>query len=212
MDTQAHWAQIYETKSPDETSWYESHLQTSLDWISDAATDHSASIIDVGGGESTLIDDLLVRGYSALTVLDLAGAAIKKSQDRLERAAKSVNWIVGDVTTIAFPVNTYNIWHDRAVFHFLTNPEQRLAYIRQTTSALKIGVQVVMATFGPQGPQKCSGLDTNRYDAESLSREMGPRFRLIRSSTVLHHTPKGTTQQFLYCQFSFSPPQKGITP
>ena len=211
MDTQVHWEQIYSTRSPDETSWYEAHLQTSLDWISDAALSHSAAIIDVGGGESTLVDDLLVRGYGALTVLDAAGAAIRKSQDRLGRAAKSINWLLGDVTTIALPVSAYDIWHDRAVFHFFTEPGQRSTYIRQIVSALKVGGQVVMATFGPQGPQKCSGLDTKRYDAESLGREMGPSFSLVRSSIVIHQTPKGTTQQFLYCQFSFSPSQKGIT-
>ncbi len=211
MDTQAHWEQIYGTKSPDETSWYEAHLQISLDWISDAAKDYSASIIDVGGGESTLVDDLLARGYGALTVLDVASAAIRKSQERLGLAGKSVNWVMGDVTTVVLPVSTYDIWHDRAVFHFLTEPEQRLAYIRQIVSALKVGGQVVMATFGPLGPQKCSGLDTKRYDAESLSHEMGPQFPLLRSSIVIHQTPKGTTQQFLYCQFSFNPCQKGIT-
>ncbi len=119
---------------------------------------------------------------------------------------------MGDVTTIALPANSYNIWHDRAVFHFLTEPEQRLAYIRQITSALKVGGQVVIATFGPHGPQKCSGLDTKRYDAESLSHEMGAQFRLARSSIVIHQTPMGKTQQFLYCQFSFNLSQKGVTP
>ena len=211
MDIQAHWEQIYGTKSPDETSWYEAHLQTSLDWISDAANGRSISIIDVGGGESTLADDLLARGYGALTVLDVAGAAIRKSQKRLGSKAKSVNWPVGDVTTVALPASVYDIWHDRAVFHFLIDPKQRLAYVHQMESALKIGGQVIMATFRPQGPQKCSGLDTKRYDAESLSREMGASFRLLQSATVIHQTPKATSQQFLYCQFSFNPSQKGIT-
>jgi 2-polyprenyl-3-methyl-5-hydroxy-6-metoxy-1,4-benzoquinol methylase len=212
MDLRAHWERIYGTNSPEETSWYQPHLLTSLNWIADTARDPSASIIDVGGGESTLVDDLLVRGYHVLTVLDVAGAAIKKSQERLGPAAQSVNWVVGDGTTVTLPVRAYDVWHDRAVFHFLTEPEQRVAYVRQLVSALKAGGQVVIATFGPQGPQKCSGLDTKRYDAESLHHELGPEFRMVRSSVVAHQTPFGTTQQFLYCHFSFSPSQKGRTP
>ena len=205
VDTQAHWEEIYRTKSPEETSWYQSQLQTSLDWIADAANSHSASIIDVGGGESTLVDDLLARGYGDLTVLDIASAAIKKSQGRLGAAAQSVVWLVGDVTTMALPASTYDVWHDRAVFHFLTKPEQRLIYVRQLVSALKPGGQVVIATFGPEGPQKCSGLDIRRYEAESLHHELGPHFQPVRSSLVEHRTPFGTTQQFLYCRFRFDP-------
>jgi SAM-dependent methyltransferase len=204
MDRQAHWDQVYGTKSREKTSWYQPHLQTSLEWISDAAKDRSHSIIDVGGGESTLVDDLLGRGCGAVTVLDVAGAAIRKSQERLGPAARSVNWVVGDVTTVALPVDSYDVWHDRAVFHFLTEPEQRLAYVRQLVSALKAGGHVVMATFGPEGPQKCSGLETKRYDAELLHRQVGSEFRLARSSIVMHQTPMGTPQQFLYCHFIFN--------
>jgi len=211
MDTQAHWEQVYGTKSPQEASWYQPHLRTSADWISHAAEDQAALIIDVGGGESTLVDDLFAMGYRALTVLDVASAAIKKSQKRLGPSAQSVDWLVGDVTVAALPARTYDIWHDRAVFHFLTEPEQREMYVRQLSSALKSGGQVIIATFGPQGPQKCSGLDTRRYDAEALQNEFGPDFRLVRSSTQNHQTPMGTTQQFLYCQFIFSPPQEGPT-
>jgi SAM-dependent methyltransferase len=211
MDTQTHWEQLYEAKSPEDTSWYQPHLQTSLDWIADVANSRSASIIDVGGGESTLVDDLLARGYGALTVLDIASAAIKKSQERLGAAAQSVVWLVGDVMTVTLPARTYDVWHDRAVFHFLTRPEQRLAYLRQLVSALKPGGQVVMATFGPDGPQKCSGLDVRRYDAGSLGRELGQEFHLLRSSIVEHRTPFGTVQQFLYCRFRFDPAQKGLS-
>ncbi|MHB1699809.1 MAG: class I SAM-dependent methyltransferase [Acidobacteriaceae bacterium] len=202
MDMQAHWENVYQTKAPEETSWYQPHLQISLDWISNAAADPSAAILDVGGGESTLVDDLLARGYRALTVLDVAGAAIRKSQQRLGPAARSIGWLVGDVAEVALPACAYDVWHDRAVFHFLTEPSQRRAYVSQLTSALKPDGQVVMATFGPEGPQKCSGLDTRRYDAESLRHELGPDFRLLRSSVVAHQTPFGTTQQFLYCHFS----------
>jgi len=209
METQAHWERIYGTKGPEETSWFQPHLQTSFDWISDATEHKSASIIDVGTGESTLIDDLLGAGYRDITVLDVAWTAIKKLQERLGSAAQSVNWLIGDVTKIALPVCVYDLWHDRAVFHFLTQAEQRAAYVRQLASALKTGGQVVMATFGPEGPLKCSGLDTMRYDAKSLALELGPDFQLVRSSTVSHQTPFGTTQQFLYCHFSFNPHQKG---
>jgi SAM-dependent methyltransferase len=211
MDRQAHWDHVYGTKSAGETSWYEPHLQTSLDWISDATSHRSASVIDVGGGESTLVDDLLARGYRSVTVLDIAEGAIKRSQDRLGVEARSVHWLVGDVTRVALPADSYDIWHDRAVFHFLTEPAQRFAYVQQLVSALKAGGDVVMATFGPEGPQRCSGLETMRYDAESLQEEMGPEFRLVRSSTVLHQTPMGTAQQFLYCHFLLDAAKKKIT-
>ena len=202
MTLQDHWEHIYQTKAPVETSWFEPHLQTSLHWISEAAPDRSASIIDVGGGESTLSDDLLAMHYRSLTVLDIAEAAITKSRNRLGAAAEKINWLVGNVIEVALPPRAYDVWHDRAVFHFLTEPDQRLAYVRQLSSSLKTGGHVVIATFGPQGPEKCSGLVTMRYNAESLQRELGQDFRLVRSSVVEHHTPFGTAQQFLYCQFT----------
>ncbi len=204
MSTQTHWNHIYQTKSPQETSWYQPHLETSLDWILEAAPDRSASIIDVGGGESTLVDDLLARRFASVTILDVAGAALGKSQNRLGDRAKNVAWIEGDVTEVALPPRAYDIWHDRAVFHFLTQAEQRSAYVRQLSASLKTGGQVLMATFGPEGPQKCSGLPTQRYDALSLLRELGPDFRLVRHSVVDHQTPFGTRQQFLYCHFAFA--------
>jgi ubiquinone/menaquinone biosynthesis C-methylase UbiE len=182
-----------------------------VDWVSRAAGDLSASIIDVGGGESTLVDDLLAMGYRALTVLDVADAAMERSRERLGAAAQSVRWIVGDVGEIALPARAYDVWHDRAVFHFLTEAAQREAYVRQLTSALRAGGQVVMATFGPEGPQRCSGLDTMGYDGESLNRALGPDFEMVRSSIVTHRTPRGRPQQFLYCQFSLVPAQKGTT-
>jgi 2-polyprenyl-3-methyl-5-hydroxy-6-metoxy-1,4-benzoquinol methylase len=202
MTLQSHWERIYQTKSPVETSWFQPHLQTSLDWISEAAPDRSASIIDVGGGESTLADDLLARQYCFLSILDIAETAIRKSQDRLGAAAKNIKWLAGDVTEVALRPRTYDVWHDRAVFHFLTEPDQRLAYVRQLSSSLKIGGHVVIATFGPQGPERCSGLVAKRYNAESLQNELGRDFRLVRSSVVKHQTPFGTAQQFLYCHFT----------
>ena len=201
MDSQAHWDYVYQTKSPDQTSWYQPHLQTSLDWISTAVSDRSASIIDVGGGESTLADDLLALGYLNVTVLDIAEAAIAKSRHRLGSAADAINWLVADITTATLPPRTYDLWHDRAVFHFLTDPAQRRSYARQLASSLRPAGHAVIACFGPGGPQKCSGLATTRYDSDSLLHELGSDFRIARSALVDHQTPFGTTQQFLYCDF-----------
>lgn len=205
MSLQSHWEHIYRTKSPHQTSWYEPHLATSLEWIMQAAPDRGAAIVDVGGGECTLVDDLLAHNYRVLSVLDLSPAALSKSQLRLGDAAQQVTWIAGDVTDIALTAATFDVWHDRAVFHFLTGPEQRAAYLRQLSASLKDGGQVIVATFGPDGPQKCSGLPTRRYSVETLSQEFGTQFRLARHALVNHQTPFGTTQQFLYCQFALSP-------
>jgi SAM-dependent methyltransferase len=205
MSTPSHWDRIYQTKSPLETSWYEPHLEISLEWMVAAVPDRAASIIDVGGGESTLVDDLLAQGYRALSVLDVSQAALAKSQRRLGDAAQRVHWIAGDVTEVALPARAYDLWHDRAVFHFLTEPEQRAAYARRLAQSLRPGGQAIVATFGPEGPRKCSGLDTQRYDAEALRQELGSEFRLVRHAVVDHQTPFGTTQQFLYCHFAICP-------
>jgi SAM-dependent methyltransferase len=153
----------------------------------------------VGGGESTLVDDLLARGYQNLTVLDVSPAAIDFTKKRLGRLADSVQWIVGDITTADLPANAYDVWHDRAVFHFLTTPDQRAAYVRQVGRAVRPGGHVLLSTFGPEGPTKCSGLEVVRYDTESLHAEFCVRFQLLESLKELHETPFGTTQQFLYC-------------
>jgi ubiquinone/menaquinone biosynthesis C-methylase UbiE len=184
-------------------SWFQPHLQTSLDWISHAVSDRSASIIDVGGGESTLADDLLARGYRALTVLDFAEAAIQKSQERLGPAAERINWLVGDVTRVSLPSRSYDVWHDRAVFHFFTESKQRFTYVSRLASSLKIGGHLVISSFGPEGPERCSGLPIQRYDAEMLQKELGCDFRMVKSSLVEHQTPFGAAQQFLYCHFTF---------
>jgi 2-polyprenyl-3-methyl-5-hydroxy-6-metoxy-1,4-benzoquinol methylase len=199
VDVKTHWEKIYTTKSPESVSWYQAHLETSLALIERAAVLHSASIIDIGGGESTFVDDLLLRGYKNLTVLDISQTAIDVTKKRLGPAAEQVRWLVGDILEIVLEPRAYDLWHDRAVFHFLTTPEQRIAYIRQVTRAVKPGGHVIVSTFGPEGPTKCSGLEVMRYGAESLHGEFGERFRLVESSKELHQTPFGTTQQFLYC-------------
>jgi 2-polyprenyl-3-methyl-5-hydroxy-6-metoxy-1,4-benzoquinol methylase len=199
MDTKTHWEKVYKEKAPDAVSWCRPHLETSLGLIERAAKARSAAIVDVGGGESTLIDDLLLRGYNNLTVLDISQTAIDVNKKRLGLAAAQVRWLVADITEIELPPSSYDLWHDRAVFHFLTAPERRLAYVRQVARSVKPGGHVIVSTFGSQGPMKCSGLEVMRYDAESLHGEFGARFRLVESSKELHRTPFGTTQQFLYC-------------
>jgi len=199
MDTQAHWEGIYGTKAPTEMSWFRPHLETSLALIERVAKDRSASIIDVGGGESTLVDDLIARGYRNVTVLDLSETAIEHTKKRLASASQQVTWLVADITQASLPAHSYDVWHDRAVFHFLTDSAQRLAYVRQVAAAVKPGGHVIVGAFGPEGPSKCSGLDVMRYDAGGLHAEFGPRFRLMESAEELHRTPSGTTQQFLYC-------------
>lgn len=198
---QAHWERVYGTKAPTEVSWFCPHLETSLALIERVAGDRSASIIDVGGGESTLVDDLIGRGYRNVTVMDISQTAIEYSKKRLGLASQQVTWLVADITQANLPAHSYDVWHDRAVFHFLTEQAQRIGYVRQVASAVKPGGNVIMGVFGPEGPSTCSGLDVIRYDAESLHAEFGPRFRLVENSKELHRTPFGITQQFLYCCF-----------
>lgn len=202
MSMQAHWEGVYGTKAPTEVSWFRPHLDTSLSLIGravGAGVGTGASVIDVGGGESTLVDDLLGLGWEDVTVLDISRVAIEHTRQRLGPKATKVKWLTGDITEVNLPVRAYDLWHDRAVFHFLTEPHQRLAYVRQVAAAVKPGGHVIVGAFGAEGPRKCSGLDVVRYDAESLHAEFGGGFRLMESSHELHRTPFGTTQQFLYC-------------
>ena len=201
VDTKSHWERVYGTKAPTEVSWFRPHLETSLALIERVAGDRSASIIDVGGGESTLVDDLIGAGYLNITVLDISQTAIEHSNKRVDSASAKTVWLVADVTNVELPAHGYDVWHDRAVFHFLTEPEQRLAYVGQVAKSVKHGGHVIIGTFGPEGPVKCSGLDAVPYHVNSLQTEFGPRFHLIESVTELHHTPFETTQQFLYCCF-----------
>jgi SAM-dependent methyltransferase len=199
MDAQVHWERIYAEKAPDQVSWYRPHLEASLALIEQYAPERSLSIIDVGGGESTLVDDLLGRGYENNTVLDISQTAIDANRKRLGKVSERVHWLVGDITRVQLESSTYDVWHDRAFFHFLSAPSQRAAYVRQVAHAVKRGGHVIVSTFGPEGPTKCSGLDVVRYDAESLHTEFGAQFHLLNSSVELHRTPFGTVQQFVYC-------------
>ena len=199
MDSQTHCENIYSIKAPDAVSWYRPHLELSLELIRRAAPELSASIIDVGGGESTLVDDLIGQGYENITVLDISRIAIEATRKRLGAVSGRVHWLVADITDTQLEHGAYDVWHDRAVFHFLTAPNARVAYVRQVANAVKPGGHVIVSTFGPEGPTKCSGLDVVRYDAEKLHGEFGVHFRLLDSSKELHRTPFGTVQQFLYC-------------
>lgn len=211
MDLQRHWESVYHTKSPDQTSWYQPHLHTSIEWILCAAPSRDAAIIDIGAGQSTLVDDLLAAGYRKITALDISAAALARSRDRLRFSplaapASKVRWITADISQPQLPPNTLSkasidLWHDRAVFHFLTEPSQRAAYLRQLTTALRPGGQIILATFAPNGPETCSGLPVRRYSAQELQAELGPQFQLEESADVNHNTPFGTTQPFVYCRF-----------
>ena len=199
IDEKLHWEKVYDTKAADAVSWYQPHLEKSLQLIVNADGNQAAQIIDVGGGESTLVDDLLSAGYRNISVLDISEKAIAVCKDRLGDKSSSVTWLAANILQVELPEKFYDVWHDRAVFHFLTSEDQRIEYVRQVSKAVKTGGHVIVATFGPQGPEKCSGLTTMRYDADSLHDQFGTRFRLVESATELHNTPFGTTQQFLYC-------------
>jgi SAM-dependent methyltransferase len=199
MVTQSHWEKVYAARRPKSVSWFRPHLETSLSLIERVASSPAAPIIDVGGGASTLVDDLLARGFENVTVLDVSKVALDLARRRVGANAKRVHWIVADVLTAELEPGAYEIWHDRAAFHFFTQAQQRKAYVRQVARALKPGGHVVIGTFGPAGPASCSGLDVIRYDAKALHREFGKQFQLIEGSSELHHTPAGITQEFLYC-------------
>jgi 2-polyprenyl-3-methyl-5-hydroxy-6-metoxy-1,4-benzoquinol methylase len=199
MDAKTHWEKVYTTREPETVSWYRAHLETSVALIERAAHSRSASIIDIGAGESTLVDDLLSRGYENITVLDISQTALDVTKNRLGSLAEQTKWIVADITQVELEPSGYDVWHDRAVFHFLTSTDQRAAYVRNVARSVRPGGHVIVSTFGPEGPTKCSGLEVMRYDANSLHNEFGVRFRLVESSNELHNTPFGSTQQFLYC-------------
>jgi 2-polyprenyl-3-methyl-5-hydroxy-6-metoxy-1,4-benzoquinol methylase len=199
MESKSHWEQVYQSKAPETVSWYAPHLETSIKLIQQATTDKQAAIIDVGGGEATLVDDLLDHGYHRMSVLDISQTAIDVARKRLGINGANVAWYCSDITSATLPESYFDVWHDRAVFHFLTNENDRKKYIRQVMRSVKHGGYVIISTFGPEGPDKCSGLDVVKYNADSLHTEFGKNFQLIESSTEIHHTPFGTTQQFLYC-------------
>jgi SAM-dependent methyltransferase len=194
MDESKHWDQVYERRAPDQVSWFQPHLGRSLALIEQAHLPTDAAIIDIGGGTSTLVDDLLDRGYSRLTVLDISSKAIATARGRLGGRAGAVSWLTADITRVELPLHEFDFWHDRAVFHFLRDEQSRIRYVAAVRQALKPGGHIVVATFGPEGPERCSGLDVMRYSAEGIHAQFGRAFRKLASFTEIHQTPGGAEQ------------------
>ena len=194
-----YWENIHQTKSPMQVSWYQEHPRFSLEYISRTDVDKADQIIDIGGGISTLVDDLLTNGYKNISVLDISVAALQTAQQRLGLQAKEVTWIEADITQAQLPYQFYNVWHDRAVFHFLTQPEGRQSYIKAVRHSVKPGGHVIVATFAADGPDHCSGLEVMRYNENDLHAEFGDDFEMVDSVRETHHTPFGTEQKFIYC-------------
>jgi SAM-dependent methyltransferase len=200
MDRGKHWDGVYEAKAADRVSWYAPHLERSLAMIR-AVAEPSCEIIDVGGGAATLVDDLLKHGYSNVSLLDVSGVSIAVAKRRLGRDAEAVTWITADITQARLPGSAYDVWHDRAVFHFLTDAADRRAYAEAARKSVKRDGHLVIATFAADGPRRCSGLDVVRYTADGLDREFAPGFALEQAMREIHVTPGGATQSYLYCSF-----------
>ena len=201
MTAKDHWENVYTTKSSNEVSWFQSHSTKSLELINSIGLPLSASLIDVGGGASVLVDDLIKLGYSNLNILDISPAALKTSQKRLGNASKQVKWIEADITDERLKELKIDLWHDRAVFHFLTEKDQRQRYMDNLKHILNKGGHVIIATFADDGPQKCSGLDICQYNEKSLVLELGDNFTLVSHHKETHQTPFNTKQNFIYCHF-----------
>ena len=204
MDRKQHWEEVYSQKAEDTVSWFQVHPDVSLELIQAAAAAPADPLIDVGGGASRLVDHLLQAGFTDLTVLDISEAALERAGARLGTAALKVQWLAVDVTRWK-PARLYRLWHDRAVFHFLTEAADRAAYLANLRAALKPGGHAVIASFAPDGPERCSGLPVQRYSPESLAAELGSAFRLKQGRTESHLTPAARVQQFQYSLFEYRP-------
>ena len=201
MNKKDHWEQVYKTRQSDKLGWYTSHLQTSLNWIKELNLDADDPILDVGGGASTLVDDLLLSGYRSISVLDISEEALSLAKEHLAEKTDQVTWLTGDVTTVDFQPNSYKLWHDRAVFHFLIAHDQQQKYRDNLLKALKTEGHLVIGTFAPEAPAMCSGLPIQRYSVEQLENTLGDEFELLRHHKELHITPGGVEQMYLYCHF-----------
>ena len=201
---QDHWQQVYQTKAPDSVSWYQPTAARSLALLREGGLGPQSAVIDVGGGASRLVDALLDELVRSITVLDLAEAALALTRQRLGERASQVTWLVGDINQVALPAQAYDLWHDRAVFHFMTTPGQRTAYLEALQHALKPGGHVVMSTFAEDGPERCSGVPVQRYSREDLLKALGPRFTLLAHEHELHTTPGGMPQAFNHALLRFA--------
>jgi len=201
MSQKDHWEQVYLTKPTEKLGWYKPHLQTSLAWIKELGLALDAPIIDVGGGASTLADDLLDAGYRSITVLDISEKAQSSVRTRLGKNAELVTWLDGNITSVDLPTHYYELWHDRALFHFLTVLKQQRIYRDTLLKALKPRGHLIIGTFAPEAPPKCSGLPVQRYNQEQLENTLGGEFELKRHHKELHITLGGVEQMYLYCHF-----------
>ncbi|SEM61713.1 Methyltransferase domain-containing protein [Chitinophaga rupis] len=193
-----HWEQVYQTKSPGQVSWTQAVPQTSLDFIKDTAVSKNARIIDIGGGDSKLVDFLISEGYEQLTVLDISEKALERAKSRLGKDASKVNWIVSDIVEFK-PKETYDLWHDRATFHFLTTPAQISAYLELAGKSVR--QYLIVGTFSNGGPEKCSGLPIRQYSEAALQQTLAKDFQKIKCITEDHVTPFDTVQNFTFCSF-----------
>ncbi len=198
MDTKKHWETVYETKNPDQVSWTQAVPKTSLAFIASFGVKKDAHIIDIGGGDSKLVDYLLEQGFENISVLDISEKALEKAKNRLGDKSKKVNWIVSDITEFK-PKATFDVWHDRATFHFLTTAEQVSKYMAAARKS--VNGFLAIGTFSETGPTKCSGLDIKQYTEQTLAQELKNGFDKIRCITEDHVTPFNTTQNFLFCSF-----------
>jgi ubiquinone/menaquinone biosynthesis C-methylase UbiE len=204
MSDETHWEAVYRDRAAEEVSWFQPSPELSLALIEAAGMPREAPLIDVGGGASRLVDRLLEAGYRNISVLDISAAALEQSRARLGAAAAAVRWLQADITRTELP-DRYRLWHDRAVFHFLVGAQARAAYLQRLERHLAPGGQAIIATFSPDGPERCSGLPVQRYSAQSLAQTLGGRFRLLESRQELHTTPAGVEQAFVYCRFEYAP-------
>lgn len=197
---QAHWESVYTTKGENEVSWFQENPAPSLELIAQVGAISASAIIDIGGGAARLVDNLVERGFEDVTVLDLSEAALEAAKARLGDRAAQVHWIVADATAWE-PLRAYDIWHDRAAFHFLTEDRDRAAYIARLERALKVGGYAIIATFALDGPERCSGLPVVRYEPVSLGRALGRAFQFVDTRRHAHATPLGTEQSFQFSVF-----------
>ncbi len=205
MDYKGHWDAVYRARPADQVSWFQPHAFLSLKLIRESLPDRQAQILDVGGGASTLAADLLEAGYGRIAVLDLAIAGFIQARLRVGAVATSISWIVGDILAAPFASGSVDLWHDRAVFHFLTDPVDRANYIAEVRRTLRPGGLALVATFAADGPERCSGLPVSRYSPEELHTTFDGGFELLSSHRELHRTPVGLVQPFTYCLCRYAP-------
>jgi 2-polyprenyl-3-methyl-5-hydroxy-6-metoxy-1,4-benzoquinol methylase len=201
VERKQYWEDVFANKAEDEVSWFQAEPTTSIEFIRHCGTAADAPVIDVGGGESRLVDRLLDAGYSDVTVLDISEHALEAAQKRLGARAADAQWIVADITGWT-PPRRYRLWHDRAVLHFLTDPQDRAAYRRTLLATVQPGGCVIISTFALDGPARCSGLPVVRFSAETLAAELGPELRLVETVPEQHRTPRGAVQRFQYSRFT----------